>query len=334
MYIRKNTSGLYAVQKMINGNRYNTTFDHKPSKKEIDMWVAELSINTPKSPKNVAKMNFDEAVHKYISVNENVLSPTTIRSYESVLRNLSEDFKKIELVRFDEDVVQKEINDYSVGRSPKTVRNAYGLIVRVLGIYRKDLHLKCNLPQKEKKKETYIPTPAEAKAIIEEVKGTKYEIAFRLGCYGLRRSEVLALQYPDDLDGNILTVNKALVQDKDNNWVVKTTKTTDSTREIYISDELVALIHERQAFFDGYGGKINQRLHEVQKKLGIEKFRLHDLRGYFATELSQAGLSEADILRLGGWSKTNSDVMKNVYRHSRIQGDLEAMKNASKIINM
>lgn len=334
MYIQRTSSGAYSVRKQVNGKRYTTTFDHKPSKKEIDMWVAELSINAPKSSKNVVKMDFNEAVQRYLTVNENVLSPTTIRAYESVLRNLSEGFKATTLVRFDEDVVQKEINDYSVGRSPKTVRNAYGLIVRVLGIYRKDLRLKCNLPQKEKKKETYIPTPTEAKAIIEEVKGTRYEIPFRLGCYGLRRSEVLALQYPDDLNGNILTVNKALVQDKDNNWVVKVTKTTDSTREIYISDELVALIHEKQVFFDGYGGKINQRLHEVQKKLGIEQFRLHDLRGYFATELSQAGLSEADILRLGGWSKTNSDVMKNVYRHSRIQGDLEAMKNASKIIDM
>jgi len=52
------------------------------------------------------------------------------------------------------------------------------------------------------------------------VHGTKYEIPFRLGCLGLRRSEICALT-KKDLKGNILTVHKALVLNSDNKFVEK-----------------------------------------------------------------------------------------------------------------
>lgn len=52
--------------------------------------------------------------------------------------------------------VQKEINRYSVGHSPKTVYNFHGFISPILGMFRPNLKLNTTLPQKVKN-EPYIP---------------------------------------------------------------------------------------------------------------------------------------------------------------------------------
>ena len=61
---------------------------------------------------------------------------------------------------------------------------------------------------------------------------------------GLRRSEICALTI-DDVDGDTVSINKALVLDKDKNWVVKTTKTTASTRTIVIPSHIADLIRTK-----------------------------------------------------------------------------------------
>ena len=70
----------------------------------------------------------------------------------------------------------------------------------------------------------------------------------------------------DDIVGNTVKINKALVLDKDNNWVIKSTKTTNSTREVIVSDYLIHLIKESNFIYDGYPDKLIQNLHSMQKK--------------------------------------------------------------------
>lgn len=60
-----------------------------------------------------------------------------------------------------------------------------------------------------------IPTSGEVKLILEKATGTKYYIPLLLACYGLRRSEILALELSDLSDNNILTINKAMVVGSD-----------------------------------------------------------------------------------------------------------------------
>ena len=52
------------------------------------------------------------------------------------------------------------------------------------------------------------------------------------------------------------------------------------------------------------------------------------LRHYFASEMSALGVPEADILRLGGWETDH--VMKSVYRHSMIDKEEQAKREASR----
>jgi len=89
----------------------------------------------------------------------------------------------------------------------------------------------------------YIPTADDIKATLDALKGTEHELAIRLCCFGLRRSEVCALT-PEDLDNNTLHISKAVVKDKNRQYVVKTTKTTASDRYVVIPSDLAVQIRQ------------------------------------------------------------------------------------------
>ena len=157
--------------------------------------------------------------------------------------------------------------------------------------------------------------------MLQHLYGTEFEIPFILGCYGMRRSEICALTI-NDIEGNVVHITKALVQDKDNKWVVKSTKTTQSTRDIIIPSETADKIRAQGYVYKGFPNSISRHMSKLEKDLGTEHFSMHKLRHYFASRMSALGIPEADILKMGGW---NSDhVMKSVYRHSMIDKERDA----------
>ena len=99
------------------------------------------------------------------------------------------------------------------------------------------------MPQKVRN-EPYIPTDDDVRRILEHARGTEYEIPIILACYGLRRSEICALTL-EDIDGDVVRITKAMVQDENFKWVIKTTKTTASTREIIIPEKTASQIRKR-----------------------------------------------------------------------------------------
>ena len=168
------------------------------------------------------------------------------------------------------------------------------------------------LPQKVKSAQ-YTPSDNDVKRILERAKGTNYEIPLLLATFGLRRSEICALTL-DDLNGNTLTINKALVTNKDKEFVVKTTKTTEGTREIYIPDYLADLIREKGYIYQGFPGNILKYLNRTQDALGIPRFRLHALRHYYASMAHSIGIPDSYIMQAGGWKSDTT--LKRVYRHA------------------
>lgn len=313
MSVRKLPSGSYQVYKIINGNRYAITLDHKPSKHEIE--EIEGSFHSQEPTRD--RMTMEQAINKYIEMRRSVVSPGTVIGYKSTLRNLSDEFKALNIYKLTPADVQVEINQYSVGRSPKTVRNAHGLISSVCHVYVPRLLLNTTLPQKIKH-DDYIPSEDDVKRILEYSKGHRYEVPLWLAAMGLRRSELIALE-ESDLDGNVLTINKAKVKTDSGQYVLKTTKTTASSRQVCLPDQLVALIHERGLSYDYHPHNINRYLHKVQKELGIPEFSLHKMRHYFASRMSQL-TDDATVMALGGWS--SDYVLKSVYRHSLNADDL------------
>lgn len=326
MKIEKLPSGSYRIRKMYKGEMYTVITDYKPSQKEaLQLIAAKLDKVRPSAP----KMSFLEAAKEYINVKKNVLSPSSVNGYLSILRNLSDYFKLLNINDISDIDIQKEINSYSANRSPKTVRNAHGFISAVLGMFRPDLNITTTLPQKLKKDE-YIPSDEDVKRILQAAKGTNYEIPIILATFGLRRSEICALTL-DDLEGNILKINKALVQNSERKWVVKSTKTTAGTREIYLPDYVVNLIKERNEIYSGCPNNIVHFLHRTQSALNIPRFSLHKLRHYYASMSHSLGIPDSYIMASGGWKSDN--ILKSVYRHALDDKKEEMQKFAAEYIN-
>ena len=308
MKIEKLPSGTYRVRRTIQGKAVSVTFPYKPSPKE-----ASKALEDKWSGRDRLRMTFDEAAKEYINGKRNTISPSTVRGYESIRKTLPDVIKNRQLEDITAWDIQKYINDLSAGHSPKTVRNHHAFISAILGTFNPNLTLNTQLPQK-RPRHAQIPSDSDIRRILDAVVGTEYEIPFRLACYGLRRSEICALT-PSDLDGNVLTINKAMVQDENKRWVIKTTKTVNSTRKIIIDSSLSALIRSQNRIYEGTPGNLYKELQRVLKRLKIEKFPFHGFRHYYATTAHAIGMPDAVVMASGGW-KTDA-VMKRIYRHEK-----------------
>lgn len=326
MKIEKLPSGSYRIRKMYKGETYTIVTEYKPTQKEA---LQLLSAEMDKIRHSKERMTFETAAEKYIEVKNNVLSPSTIRGYNSIVRNLSSKFRNTIISDITSIEIQKEINSYSTTHSPKSTRNTHGFIVAVMSMFCPNTIINTTLPQMQKK-EPYIPSDDDVKRILEYARGSQFEIALILATFGLRRSEICALTL-DDLTGNTLRINKALVQDSDKKWIIKTTKTEAGTREIYLPDSVVSLIHERGEIYNGYPNSIVCYLQKTQAKLGIPKFSLHKLRHYYASMSHAIGIPDSYIMASGGWKSDST--LKSVYRHAMNDKKEAMQKHAADYIN-
>ena len=314
MTIESLKSGKFRVSEMRDGKRYRVTLDHAPSDKEakkiFDKMEGKVQNSTP----------FKDAAEKYIELKSNVLSPSSIRGYKIIVRHLDESFLNTAIDRIDLPRMQLLVNTLATYQAPKTVRNTNAFIMSVLKFY--GIEIKSpTLPQKKKKKDDYIPSEEDIKRILAEVKGTQYEVPFILGTLGLRRSEICALS-PEDLNGNTLSINKALVLNENNEWILKdTTKTEESNRTITVPDYVANLIREKGAC-PCTPHSLYWKLQRVQMSLGIPRFPFHKLRHFFASYMHDLGYTDKQIQEFGGWKSDH--IMKSVYQHAM---DMQEVKN-------
>lgn len=295
----------YRVQPTINGKRISITFDYKPTQKDIADAISKMTADYDK------KDSFGWYANQYIENRSNVLSPSSVLSYNKLIKALTPQFRATPLREITQDNVQAEINAYALNHAPKTVRSLHGFISSVLTVYRPSLTLRTTLPQKEIKAR-YLPSESDIQAILDASQGSEYHVAFQLGVLSLRRSEVSALTI-EDIDGNYITISKNMVYN--NRWLIKPAPKTDASyRTIYIPDSLKEEILSQGYVFKFTPPKLNEALHRYQDILHIPRFRFHDLRHYFASYASANGIPEADIMAIGGWK--SDFVFKQVYRES------------------
>ena len=308
MTIDKLPSGSYRIRQQIDGKRYSVTIDHKPTQTECVLLMAELVKDKP-------TISLDgtlrQCISGYIEAKSNVLSPSTIRNYNLLKRQISDLLIDMPIKDITHPILQNEVNRYSQNHSPKSVANFSGFLVSVCRFVGLDIKSP-TLPQKIRS-DAYIPTKDDIRRICEYFKGSEYEAGILLSIYGLRRSELCALTL-SDLEGNVLTINKALVENEHKEWVIKATKTTDSTRQIVISDYLADLIRQQGFIYKRSPGQLYEQLCTAQQRLGIPHFPLHKMRHFFASYLHDMGYTSKQIQDAGGWK--TSRVMEAVYQHS------------------
>lgn len=124
----------------------------------------------------------------------------------------------------------------------------------------------------------------------------------------------------DDVDraANTVTVNKAMVPDKNNVYVVKTSaKSKAGNRTVTLPREVI----DKIAPSEGACRIVNLNPHQISQNFSrvleineLPHFRFHDLRHYQASILHAMGVPDKYIMERGGW-KTNS-TLKGIYQHT------------------
>lgn len=321
MTIEQLPSGKYRARLMKNGKVYRITYDSKPTKRQAEADLYEMISKQDDAPKS--KLTFAEASEKYVDMKRNVLSPSTIRDYSKYCQRMPAWFPSLPIDDISQIEINKVINEISADKSPKTVRNYHGFISAILGTFRPQLKICTTLPQK-RKNEPYIPSDEDVKRLLSALEGTKFYIPVVLACYGMRRGEICALTL-DDIEGDVVHINKAVAQTEQNDYVLKSTKTTESERDIMIPMEIADMIRQQGYVYEGHPNSIIVKITKVQDALGMPHFSLHKLRHYFASKMLTITDTKT-VQALGGWKTDN--VMKAVYAHS-MKEEQEKAKRAA-----
>ena len=117
------------------------------AKKLAKAWERERGVIDSKPD-----MTVEDAMRKYLEAKRPVLSPSTIRSYEGILKNHFSDIKRISLNKINQTQIQMSISGLAQsGLSPKTVTNCNAFLSSALQMQSEKLKFNISLPQKEHK---------------------------------------------------------------------------------------------------------------------------------------------------------------------------------------
>lgn len=293
-----------------------------PTKKEAEFEALQYQLHYKEISKDASAMTLREATEKYIGSKDGVLSPSTIRGYDAILRNRLQGLMPIRLNRLNNSLIQQAINAEAKTSSPKYVRNVHGLLSAVLREYYPSFHLNVALPQRRISEQKYLE-PEQIGILLQAIRGDEMEIAVLMGLWlGMRASEITGLTWSDvDFQKGTIFIHQSKVRGKDGKWVVKdTTKNTSSTRSLHIPNYLLDLLR----FSKGDAApecpvvtmpstSFLDRLHTILKRNGLPLIRFHDLRHCNATIMGALNIPEKYIMARGGWS--SSAIMQKTYQH-------------------
>lgn len=293
-----------------------------PTKKEAEFEALQYQLHYKEISKDASAMTLREATEKYISSKDGILSPSTIRGYDAILRNRLQGLMSIRLNRLNNSLIQQAINAEAKTSSPKYVRNVHGLLSAVLREYYPSFHLNVTLPQKRITEQMYLE-PEQIGVLLQAIRGDEMEIPVLLALWlSLRASEIVGLTWDCvDFSNSTITVRQARIRDKNNNWVNKTTKTSRSTRTISAPDYIMDLLR----FSKGNAAPDDpvvtmhsycflDRLHTILKRNGLPLIRFHDLRHTNASVMAALNIPDIYAQQRGGWSSPS--VMQRVYQHA------------------
>ena len=309
------------------GRRKYKSFD-APTEDEADYLALTYKLGSGKKVREPVTLR--AAMEAYINSKDGVLSPATINGYRGILRTFG-GYLDTKLQQVNALNLQTAITAYANtpkrqkhnggGKvSPKTVKNAYGLITATLrqnGIRIEGI----SLPQRQKP-EYNTPFDEEMAAILDVVRGTEYELPVLLAAWcSLRRSEILGIKFGDvDFEQRVIHIRRANVYiGKEAH--IKGTKTVQSARTVHLPDYIADLI--RNAAREGEddfvvkmkGMTLTNGLPAKLERRGLGRYTIHNLRHAYVSILAAQGVDKKYIQEMGGGSSENG-VMEQRYQQT------------------
>ncbi len=317
----KTKSGKWRVRVYL-GKNENGTKKYKSitcdTKKECEYEQSKFLVeNNGIKESEIDNMFITDLVKEYIDLKKGSLSPNTIRGYLTIYRNQAQLLNRVTVSSFDKTLHQRWVDCISSDVSPKTVRNADGLIIASLNHYGISVP-KVKLPQKEYK-EIHIPTTADVKAIINYFY-EKNNIEMVKACYlastgTLRRGEVCALLGEDvDFENNTIFVHRSVATDDKGNYIIKGPKTESSNRKIEMPSFIIQMLPRTGNVVNLTLRQISRQFSKCIEKLGIRKCSFHSLRHYAASIMHAQNIPEEYIMQRGGWK--SSSTLNRIYRNT------------------
>ena len=196
------------------------------------------------------------------------------------------------------------------------------------GLIRTNPAVGCKLPPK-RGREMQVLGREELQRFLIQAQAEGYFELFLLDlCTGLRRGELLALQWDDlDFKTGTLTVNKQVYEVK-GRLQVSIPKTRASIRRLVLPPGVVEVLRQYRETVDSRWmfpspvkedvpltpGAVRRRLQIILERAGCKKIRFHDLRHTNCSLMSALGVPERYMMARGGWSSPR--VMRSVYDHT------------------
>lgn len=327
--IRRLDSGTYFCQLRLNGQSISVT-----GKTEAECANNALLIKAKHKTgeKKVVKVKdektLNDIITAYIAKYEKVLSPATIRGYESSRKNRFKDYMDKPISKID---WQQMINDELAIKSEHTVKNGWGLVT----VSMEDAKLpvpSVKLAQVPVNELPFLDTE-ELKKFLKAAEGDKAEIEMLLELHGLRESECMYVVRHNgiDLKHNVINIKGAYVPDKNHKYIEKkTNKTKKSTRTMPIMIPRLVTIYKdhidnNKPIKTHSASALLSHVKKCCKRAGITVVGNHGLRRSLASLAYSEGIPERQIMQWGGWS--DYQIMHKFYIKLSMM-DAEKHKNA------
>ncbi len=304
---RKTKSGTYTAQVRVGSQRvrlYGET-----SRDVMEQYYKLTSAPTEDNP------TYEDAMLRYILASD-TLSPNTIREYRRLYDSDAYDIirhKKISLITTED--VRRMVNSWARrGLSAKTIKNWYSFFTASVRMFLPGKTYAVSMPKQQnirKRQSEKIPTAEEVRTLLHYAEGKACEVPIMLAAYcGMRLGEIAAL-HPEDLQGDRLHIHRSIAIDTRRVISEKAPKTPAGDRVIQIP----SFILERLKIENIVSERgIASSYERAMKKSGLEHFKFHSLRHFFASWMHLEGYPDKYIMKLGGWQDLTT--LQRIYQHA------------------
>lgn len=310
------------------------------------------------------KITFSDFIENWLENEMKIkIEETTYHSYRNIIINhIKPHFKDLLLQKLQPINLQEYYNKLiKQGFSANTVHRHHANIHKALkfalkmGMVARNVSDAVELPKRVRfKPSTY--NKEQFDKLFDAIKGTYIETPILISAYmGLRRGEVLGLQWKNvNLENSVMQIKVSRTRiSKDE--IIKGTKNSSSERELYIPQEILKHLKElkgrqienKELFGTGYYDNdyvccrvdgsplgisyVTQKLRSILKNNNLKPIRFHDVRHSYATILYENGVSLKDLSDQLG--HCNINITADTYTHPTMETKKRTANKANEIFS-